>query len=75
MKKSLDKSQIKVLLLEGISQKAVDYFKAQGYENVELLPTALQRGRSERKDQRCSFYWGIRSRTHLAEEVLPRQKN
>ena len=42
MKKSLDKSRIKILLLEGISQKAVDYFKALGYENVELLPTALQ---------------------------------
>ena len=38
---SLEKDKIRVLLLEGIHENAVENLKAHGYSNVELLPTAL----------------------------------
>ncbi len=38
---SLEKDKIRVLLLEGIHENAVENLKANGYSNVELLPTAL----------------------------------
>ncbi len=34
---SLHKNKIKVLLLEGIHEHAVNNFKNQGYENVECI--------------------------------------
>ena len=37
----LQKDKIKVLLLEGISDTAVDALKGSGYVNVERLPKAL----------------------------------
>ena len=40
-KTSLEKSKIKILLLEGVHQSAVDNFHNAGYENIELLPTSL----------------------------------
>ena len=38
---SLPKDMIKVLLLEGISDTAVETFKTAGYNNIERLSTAL----------------------------------
>ncbi|MHC9038130.1 phosphoglycerate dehydrogenase, partial [Cobetia marina] len=40
-KTSLDKSKIKILLLEGVHQSAVDNFLNAGYTNIELLQTSL----------------------------------
>ncbi len=38
---SLPKNQIKILLLEGISETAAQCFAEAGYDNVERLTTAL----------------------------------
>ena len=38
---SLPRDRISVLLLEGISQTAVDYFSSSGYTNLIHLPKAL----------------------------------
>lgn len=38
---SLPRDRISVLLLEGISQSAVDYFSSSGYVNLTHLPKAL----------------------------------
>ena len=40
-KYSLDKKKIKVLLLEGIHENAVAYFKDNGYNNIECLRESL----------------------------------
>ena len=42
MKKvSLDKGKIKVLLLEGVHESSVRYFKDNGYTNIEYLRTQI----------------------------------
>ena len=66
---SFSKDKIKILLLEGIHQNAVDAFKAQGYENVELLPGALE-GEELKTKLAEAHMVGIRSRTKLTAEVL-----
>ena len=66
---SLDKSKIKVLLLEGVHQNAVDNFRAQGYTNVELLPHSLPEEELIAKIQDVHLI-GVRSRTKLTERVL-----
>ncbi len=38
---SLPKDKIKILLLEGLHQSAVQTFKNQGYSNIEYLKTSL----------------------------------
>ena len=68
-KTSLDKSKIKVLLLEGVHQNAVDTFHANGYTNVEWLPTALTGDDLAEKLQDAHFV-GIRSRTQLTQSVI-----
>lgn len=66
---SLEKDKIRILLLEGIHQNAVDNLKANGYTNVELLPTALTD--SNLKDAiKDAHFVGIRSRTQLTDEVF-----
>ena len=59
---SLAKDKIRILLLEGIHQNAVDTFRANGYENIEHLTTALQRDELLRKIADAHMI-GIRSRT------------
>ena len=66
---SLAKDKIKVLLLEGLHQSAVDTLKRNGYENIEYLKTSLP------EDELCErikdvHFIGIRSRTQLTENVL-----
>ena len=73
MTTSIDKSKIKILLLEGIHQRAVDFFTSQGYENVELLPKALQ-GQELLDKIKDAHFIGIRSRTHLTKEVFEAAK-
>jgi D-3-phosphoglycerate dehydrogenase / 2-oxoglutarate reductase len=66
---SLDKNKIKILLLEGIHENAVRYFKENGYNNVEYLNTALSGIELEKK--LCDTHIvGIRSRTELRKELL-----
>ncbi len=66
---SLDKDKIKILLLEGVDSSAVETLKKSGYNNVEYLKKALDHDELIEKIQDVHFL-GIRSRTHLTEEVF-----
>jgi D-3-phosphoglycerate dehydrogenase len=68
-KYSLDKEMIRVVLLEGIHRSAVEYFRQNGYSNVELLPGALDDSVLRTKIQNANII-GIRSRTQLTKSVL-----
>lgn len=66
---SMEKDKIKVLLLEGIHEKAVELFKHDGYTNIEHIKTSLDH------DTLCdkikdTHLLGIRSRTQLTEKAL-----
>ena len=66
---SLDKDKIKILLLEGIHENAVETFADAGYRTVERL-----KGTVEEADLpdlvRDVHFLGIRSRTQLTADVL-----
>lgn len=68
-KLSLSKSRIKILLLEGINDSAVDAFSTAGYTTVERLPKALDPD-ALRKALKGIHILGIRSRTQLTEDML-----
>ncbi len=68
-KTSLNKSAIKVLLLEGVHPQAYDAFINTGYTNVESLPYALDEKELIQKLQDVKMV-GVRSRTQLTEDVL-----
>lgn len=68
-KKSLDKSKIKFLLLEGVSQTAIDTLHAAGYTNIDFHKKALPD--AEMKEAiRGAHFVGIRSRTQLTADVF-----
>ncbi|HEX4975978.1 MAG TPA: phosphoglycerate dehydrogenase, partial [Pseudomonadales bacterium] len=69
VKTSLDRSKIRVLLLEGVHNSAVDVFKAHGYTNIEYIKTALPDEQLKEKIAQCHIV-GIRSRTQLSAEIL-----
>jgi len=70
MKKySLDKGRIKVLLLEGIHENAVQYFRENGYSDIECHRAALPYDELLEKLQKAHLI-GIRSRTELTAELL-----
>jgi D-3-phosphoglycerate dehydrogenase len=66
---SLPKSHVKVVLLEGIHQSAVDAFHADGYSSVEWHPHALQ-GDALASAIYDAHIVGIRSATHLNRAAL-----
>lgn len=66
---SLAKDKIKILLLEGLHQSAVQSFKNQGYSNIEYLKTSLPEEELIERIKDAHFI-GIRSRTQLTEKVL-----
>jgi D-3-phosphoglycerate dehydrogenase len=66
---SLNKDKIKVLLLEGIHQSAADFFRANGYNNIEIFSSSLD-DKLLRDKIRSANIIGIRSRTHLTKEIL-----
>jgi len=68
-KKSLDKSKIKFLLLEGVHQSAVETLHAAGYENIDYLKTALSEDELIEKIKDAHFV-GLRSRTQLTRRVF-----
>ena len=72
-KASLDKSKIKILLLEGVHSSAVQTFTKAGYSNVELLAHALEGDELKAKIADVHFV-GVRSRTQLTREVLEAAK-
>jgi D-3-phosphoglycerate dehydrogenase len=63
------REQIRVLLLEGIHERAENAFRAAGYTSVTRLPDAL-RGQDLLDAIAESEIVGIRSRTQLTPEVL-----
>jgi len=70
MKKySLNKSNIKVLLLEGIHENAVSHFRDNGYSNIELIKEALSGSELDEKLKQTHII-GIRSRTELRKNLL-----
>ncbi len=70
---SLDKSKIKILLLEGIHESAVASFKESGYSNIEYSKTALDPAELEKKIKDVHII-GIRSRTQLSSSILKKAK-
>ena len=66
---SFPKQDIRVLLLEGISQSAVDVFTAAGYTQIERHEKSLPEAELKRRIADAHFI-GIRSRTQLNAEVL-----
>lgn len=66
---SLPKDRIKVLLLEGINDSAVELLEQAGYSNLERLPKALDRAALIEKI-RGVHVLGIRSRTQLTPEIF-----
>ena len=69
IKTSLDKAQIKFLLLEGIHASAIKILKAAGYTNIESLSGALEEEELIAKISDAHFV-GIRSRTQLTADVF-----
>ncbi|WP_196159576.1 phosphoglycerate dehydrogenase [Reinekea sp. G2M2-21] len=66
---SLDKSKIKILLLEGVHQSALDTFQKAGYTNIEYLKGSLPEDELVEKIKDVHFV-GLRSRTQLTEQVF-----
>ncbi|MEZ1434632.1 phosphoglycerate dehydrogenase, partial [Klebsiella pneumoniae] len=69
VKVSLEKEKIKFLLLEGVHQSAVENLRAAGYTNIEYHKGALS-GEELKQAIRDARFVGIRSRTHLTEEIF-----
>jgi|TARA_R100000005_G_scaffold81020_1_gene48342 D-3-phosphoglycerate dehydrogenase len=67
--KSLEKSKIRFLLLEGVHPSAVDTLRNAGYDNIELHQKALAPADLKKAIADAHFV-GIRSRTQLTEDVL-----
>ncbi|MGE0854941.1 MAG: phosphoglycerate dehydrogenase [Hyphomicrobiaceae bacterium] len=66
---SRPKDKIKILLLEGISETAVDALSSAGYSNIERHAKALE-GPALRQALEGVSMVGIRSRTQLTPEAL-----
>ncbi|MER2607299.1 MAG: phosphoglycerate dehydrogenase [Siculibacillus sp.] len=66
---SMPRDRISVLLLEGISQTAVQLMKQAGYTNLTHLTKALE-GDALKEAIQGVHMVGIRSRTQLTEEVF-----
>lgn len=71
--KSLAKNKIKILLLEGLHQTAVDAFNDNGYNNIEYVKGSLSDKDLKEKIADVHFI-GIRSRTNLTEDVFKAAK-
>jgi D-3-phosphoglycerate dehydrogenase len=72
-KYSLEKNKIKIVLFEGIHKSASEFFHANGYDNIESLPLALEGNALKNKIQNANII-GIRSRTHITNEILSEAK-
>jgi len=66
---SLDKSKIKILLLEGVHQSAVDSLKSNGYSNIEYHTGSLSEEELLKRIPEVHFI-GIRSRTQLNDKIF-----
>ncbi len=66
---SLSKDKIRILLLENISERAVECFNSAGYHQVESVSGALSADELVERIADVHFL-GIRSRTRVTERVL-----
>ena len=66
---SLAKDRIRILLLEGVNDSAVELMQAAGYSSIERLPKALE-GDALSEAVKGVHVIGIRSRTQLDADVL-----
>jgi len=66
---SLDRNKIKIVLLEGIHQSAIQTFRSAGYRYLEEFSTAFDPQQLKELLKDASFV-GIRSRTQLTAEVI-----
>ncbi|MBS0230974.1 MAG: phosphoglycerate dehydrogenase [Proteobacteria bacterium] len=72
-KTSYPKQDIRILLLEGVSQTAVDTFKSAGYSQIEFHAKALPEDELKARIAEAHIV-GLRSRTQLSAEVLAEAK-
>ncbi len=72
-KTSYPKERINILFLENISEKAVQYFKQQGYANVKKIAGALSE-EELMKEVKDVHLLGIRSKTQITPKVLDAAK-
>ncbi|HRA57260.1 MAG TPA: phosphoglycerate dehydrogenase [Thermomonas sp.] len=72
-KTSFPKQDIRVLLLEGVSQTAVEIFQAAGYSQIEYHGKALPEDELKARISEAHIV-GLRSRTQLTAEVLAEAK-
>ena len=68
-KTSLDKTKIKILLLEGVHPSAVERLQADGYTNIECHRKSLAAPDLERAAG-DAYFIGIRSATQLDREFF-----
>ena len=73
MKTSFPRQDIKVLLLEGVSQSALESFKRAGYSQIEYHDKSLPEAQLAQSIADAHIV-GIRSRTQLTAEVLAQAK-
>jgi D-3-phosphoglycerate dehydrogenase / 2-oxoglutarate reductase len=66
---SLDKSKIKIVLLEGVHPTGVDVLKNDGYTGIDYHPKSLREAKliDALKD---AYFIGIRSQTQLTAKVI-----
>jgi D-3-phosphoglycerate dehydrogenase len=70
---SLEKSKIRILLLEGVHPSAVETLRSAGYHNIELHQKALPPEELKQTIADAHFV-GIRSRTQLTADVFDSAK-
>ena len=70
---SLQKDKIKILLLEGVHQSALETLKSNGYSNIEYLKTSLPEEELIEKIADVHFV-GIRSRSQINDNVVAAAK-
>ncbi|WP_394192293.1 phosphoglycerate dehydrogenase [Pseudoalteromonas atlantica] len=68
-KVSLAKDKIKILLLEGVHQSAVETLKRNGYSNIDYVKTSLPEDELLERIKDVHFV-GLRSRTQINATVL-----
>ena len=68
---SLPKDKIRVLLLEGVNDSAVELFQNAGYTNLTHLKTALDRERCIRPCRACISSASARARSSPTRSSRP----
>jgi D-3-phosphoglycerate dehydrogenase len=66
---SLTKQKIKIVLLEGVHQSAVQALRAEGFDNIHFYATALPESELIEVLKDAQFV-GLRSRTQITRKVL-----